>query len=69
MVAGALTVIAWDYLPLVAGQTPGAATGLYSLALGFPVSLVIIILVSLATKAPSAEMLKEFADVQEGKVS
>ena len=69
IVSGALTVIVWDYLPLAGGQTLGAATGLYSLALGFVVSLVLIVAVSLATKAPDEEILKEFEDVQEGRVS
>ena len=58
----------WDYLPLAGGRTLGAATGLYSLAVGFVVSLVLIVGVSLATKAPSEEILKEFEDVQSGNV-
>uniref|UniRef100_UPI00405786B1 sodium/proline symporter PutP n=1 Tax=Acetatifactor sp. TaxID=1872090 RepID=UPI00405786B1 len=64
IVTGALTVIVWDYLPLVGGQTIGAATGLYSLVVGFAISLLLIVVVSLCTKAPSEEMLKEFEDVQ-----
>jgi len=68
IVSGALTVIVWDYLPLAGGQTLGAVTGLYSLALGFVISLVLIIAVSLATKAPSEEMLQEFDDVQKGNL-
>lgn len=65
LVSGALTVIVWDYIPLVAGSTIAAATGLYSLAVGFPVSLICIVLVSLATKAPSEEMMKEFDEVKD----
>ena len=68
IVSGALTVLVWDYLPLVNGQTLGAATGLYSLAVGFLVSLILIVAVSLGTKAPSEEILKEFEDVQSGNV-
>ena len=68
IVSGALTVLVWDYLPLVNGQTLGAATGLYSLAVGFVISLALIVGVSLATKAPSEEILKEFADVRSGNV-
>lgn len=68
MVSGALTVLVWDYLPLVGGQTIGAATGIYSLAVGFFVSLALIVVVSLATKAPSAEMLREFEDVKNGNI-
>ena len=60
IVSGGLTVIIWDYIPLAAGQTLGAATGLYSLAIGFFVSILLIILVSLCTKAPDASILAEF---------
>lgn len=68
VITGALTVIVWDYLPIVSGQTIGAVTGLYSLVVGFAVSVVFIVIVSLCTKAPSAEMLKEFEDVQNNRV-
>ena len=68
IVSGALTVIVWDYLPLMGGQTIGAVTGLYSLVVGFAISLLAIIVVSLCTKAPSAEMLKEFEDVQNNNI-
>ncbi len=66
--AGALTVIVWDYIPLVSGATLGAATGLYSLVVGFAVSLLAIIIASVTGKAPSEEMLAEYADVKAGKV-
>ena len=49
------------------GQTLGTATGLYSLAVGFAVSLLCIVVGSLCTKAPDAEMLQEFDDVASGK--
>lgn len=68
IVSGALTVLVWDYLPLMNGQTLGTATGLYSLAVGFVISLALIVGVSLATKAPSEEILKEFEDVRSGNV-
>lgn len=68
IVSGALTVLVWDYLPLAGGRTLGAATGLYSLAVGFAVSLALIVGVSLATKAPSEEILREFEDVKSGNV-
>lgn len=64
MVSGALTVIIWDYIPLVGGQTLGAATGLYSLAIGFVISFVLIVAVSLLTKAPGQEIVEEFEAVQ-----
>lgn len=63
MVSGALTVIIWDYIPLIHGETLGTATGLYSLAVGFVLSLVLIVVVSLCTKAPSEEIVKEFEEV------
>lgn len=65
VVAGALTVIIWDYIPLVQGSTPGAATGLYSLLIGFAVSLLAIVIISLCTPAPCEEILKEFDEVKE----
>lgn len=68
LVTGALTVIIWDYVPLMQSAeglvTIGKATGLYSLAVGFPVSLIFIILVSLLTKAPSEEIVQEFEQVK-----
>ncbi len=67
MVSGALTVIIWDYIPLVNGQTLGTATGLYSLAIGFVISFVLIVIVSLLTKAPSREIVEEFEAVEKMK--
>ena len=67
--SGALAVILWDYIPLVSGQTLGAVTGLYSLVVGFALSLLCIIVVSLCTKAPTEEMLQEFEDVKNGNVA
>ena len=68
IVAGALTVIVWDYIPLVNGATLGSATGLYSLVVGFAVSFIAIVIASLTGKAPSEEMLREFEDVKAGRV-
>ena len=62
---GAVTVIVWDYLKF-GGKTLGESTGLYSLVVGFFISLAAIFIASLVTKAPSEEMLKEFSDVQNG---
>ncbi len=64
ILSGGITVIIWDYIPLVNGQTLGTATGLYSLVVGFAVSILLIVLVSLATKAPSQEILDEFEAVR-----
>ena len=68
IVSGGLTVIIWDYIPLVGGQTLGATTGLYSLLIGFFVSLALIVVVSLMTKEPSKEMLQAFDDVKNKRV-
>lgn len=60
VVSGAVTVIIWDYLPLVNGSTIGSVTGLYSLLVGFIVSIVAILVVSLVTKAPADDITSEF---------
>lgn len=67
LVSGAATVILWDYIPFIGGATIGKVTGLYSLAIGFPVSLVFIIIVSLITKAPDKEIVDEFDSVKDVK--
>ena len=59
LISGALTVIVWDYIPF-GGETLTATTGLYSLALGFPISLICIVIVSLLTKAPDASIVEVF---------
>lgn len=64
IVSGGLFVIIWDYLPILGGQTPYAVTGIYSLLLGFFVSLLCIVIVSLLTKAPSKEIVDEFESVK-----
>lgn len=69
IVAGAITVILWDYIPLAGGTTLGAVTGLYSLAIGFIISLAAIIVVSLVTPAPSKEILEEFEDVRANRIN
>ncbi len=65
--SGGLTVIIWDYLPLVNGETIYAATGIYSLLVGFAISLICIVVFSLCTKAPSEEIVAEFEKVQAGE--
>jgi len=67
IVSGGLTVIIWDYIPLVNGKTLYEVTGLYSLVLGFAISIILIIAISLCTKAPSKEILEEFDDVASGR--
>ena len=61
LLSGALTVIIWDYIPIIGGQTPYVATGLYSLVVGFIISLLFIVVVSLMTKAPEESIIEEFA--------
>lgn len=68
ILSGALTVIIWDYIPLAAGATLGTVTGLYSLAVGFPVSLAFIVVVSLLTPEPCKEIYQEFEDAKNGNV-
>lgn len=67
IISGGLTVIIWDYIPLMGGQTLGVATGIYSLAVGFVFSIVMIVVVSLVTKEPSDEILEEFDAVAKMK--
>jgi sodium/proline symporter len=65
IISGGLTVIIWDYIPFFQTAedvwlTLAGKTGLYSLAVGFPVSLACIVFVSLITKKPSAGIVSEF---------
>lgn len=64
MAVGALTVIVWDYLPLINGSTIYAATGLYSLIVGFVLGLAVNVIVSLVTKKPSKEIVNEFESIK-----
>lgn len=66
MICGGLTVIVWDYISF-GSTTLAGYTGLYSLVPGFLVGIVLMILVSLLTKAPSAEILQEFDDVSSSR--
>ena len=67
IVSGGLTVLIWDYIPLVGGQTLAVATGIYSLLIGFFISLICIVVASLLTKEPSAEIMAEFDSVSAEK--
>lgn len=72
MISGGLTVIVWDYIKFIdmAGEkvTLGTYTGAYSLLIGFFVSLLFIVLVSLVTPKVDEEVIKEFEDVKNGNV-
>ena len=46
------------------GAVAGIVSGIYSLLLGFFVSLLCIVIVSLLTKAPSKEIVEEFESVK-----
>ena len=63
IVSGAAVVILWDYIPVASGATLAAVTGLYSLVPGFFISLLLIIIVSLVTPAPSQAIVTEFEEV------
>lgn len=63
IISGGVTVIIWDYLPIIGGQTIGTWTGVYSLLVGFAISMILIVVVSLCTKAPEASILEEFEKV------
>lgn len=63
ILSGGIFVIVWDYLPIVGGATLSAATGIYSLLLGFFISLACIIIVSLCTKKPEQAIIDEFEKV------
>lgn len=78
IISGGAMVILWDYIPIIKAvdesgaairHTLGTATGLYSLVVGFAVSLVLIVVVSLCTKKPSDEMLREFEEVAVGNIA
>ena len=64
MAVGALTVIVWDYLPIINGDNLYNATGLYSLVLGFAFALIVNVIVSLVTKKPSKEITDEFESIK-----
>ncbi|MBR1815791.1 MAG: sodium/proline symporter PutP [Lachnospiraceae bacterium] len=72
MISGAATVILWDYIKLIdmdgAKVTLSTYTGAYSLLIGFFVSLLFIVVVSLITPKVSDEIAEQFDDVKNGNV-
>ncbi|MCI8748663.1 MAG: sodium/proline symporter PutP [Lachnospiraceae bacterium] len=68
ILSGGLTVIIWDYIPLAGGRTIYAATGIYSLLVGFAVSFVFIIIASLCTKAPGQDIIDEFEKAKKAAI-
>ncbi len=71
MISGGLTVIIWDYVKFLTldGKkvTPAVYTGMYSLLVGFFVSLFFIVVFSLIAKKADDDMIKEFEEVKNGK--
>lgn len=65
MLAGGAMVFIWKY-----GVRPlGGAFDLYELAPAFAIGLLVNVVVSLLTKAPEAEIEKEFEDAKAGKLA
>ncbi len=73
IISGGLTVIVWDYLPFLQGAdgmaTLGEVTGLYSLVPGFAISLLCIVVFSLAAKpGTTTKMEHQFDEVFSGEL-
>ncbi len=62
MATGAALVIVWEYIKF-GGETLASSTGLYSLVVGFALALVVSVVVTLITKAPSKEIVEDFDKV------
>ena len=60
MISGGVMVFVWKYLV----RPMGGAWDLYELAPAFLVALIVIFLVSMITKAPDKEIVKEFEEVR-----
>lgn len=67
MATGGTVVLIWEYLP-IAGNTLFAMTGLYSIVPGFILGSIVMVIVSLLTKEPSAEILADFDKVKSGEI-
>lgn len=72
MISGGITVIIWDYAKFLTvdgkAATLATYTGVYSLLVGFFVSLLFIVIVTLVTPRVSDEIVKEFQDVKNGNL-
>ena len=60
IIVGGVTVLVWHYAPLVDGATLMAYTSLNHIVPGFGLSFIAIVILSLITKKPSAQVLAEF---------
>ena len=69
VVSGGAVALLWAYIPpIIWGENiPGIFT-IYEIIPGFIVSLALIFIVSLLTKAPSEEVVKEFESVKKAEV-
>lgn len=63
MAAGGIMVFVWKYLI----KPIGGVFGVYELLPAFIVSIAVIVVVSLLTKQPSAEIIEEFEKVRKGE--
>ena len=63
MATGALTILVWSYIPFN-GVTLSTSTGIYSLAIGFPLALIVNVIVCLITKKPEQEIVDEFESIK-----
>lgn len=82
MLSGGITVIVWDYIKLIketvvdeltgkemiVKQTLAESTGIYSLLVGFFVSLVFIVVFTLITKPVSQDVIDEFEAVKNNNI-
>lgn len=67
MITGGTVVLIWEYIPF-AGKTLSAITGLYSIVPGFALGSLVMVVVSLLTKAPCAAILSDFDKVKSGDI-
>lgn len=82
MLSGGITVIIWDYIKFVEStivdeitgkeiiikQTLGESTGIYSLLVGFFISILFIVVFSLVTKPVSQDVIDEFEAVKNNQI-
>ncbi len=82
MLSGGVTVIIWDYIKFIEStivdeitgkeiiikQTLGESTGIYSLLVGFFISILFIVIFSLVTKPVSQDVIDEFEAVKNNQI-
>lgn len=82
MLSGGITVIIWDYIKFIEStivdevtgkeiiikQTLGESTGIYSLLVGFFISILFIVIFSLVTKPVSQDVIDEFEAVKNNQI-